>query len=45
MTIEMKATGQFFHVVLFMMLYQVVLILSFLDEILVEGTEQFFVKK
>ena len=35
MTIEMKATEQNFHVVLFIMLYKVVLTFKSMDEILV----------
>ena len=34
MTIQMKATEQYFHVVLFIMLYKVVLTFEFEDEIL-----------
>ena len=34
MTIQMKATEQFFPVVLFIMLYKVVLTFEFVDEIL-----------
>ena len=33
-TIHMKATEQYFHVVLFIMLYQVVLTVEFVDETL-----------
>ena len=33
-TIEMKATEQYFHVVLFIMLYKVVLTFKYVDEIL-----------
>ena len=35
MTIEMKATEQYFHVVLFIMLYKVVLTFQSVDETLV----------
>ena len=34
MTIQMKATEQYFSVVLFIMLYKVVLTIEFVDEIL-----------
>ena len=34
MTIQMKATEQYFHVVLFIMLYKVVLNVESVDEIL-----------
>ena len=34
MTIQMKATEQYFHVVLFIMLYKVVLTFQSVDEIL-----------
>ena len=34
MTIQMKATEQYFHVVLFIALYEVVLTFEFVDEIL-----------
>ena len=35
MTIQMKAIEQFFHLVLFIMLYKVVLTFKFVDETLV----------
>ena len=34
MTIQMKATEQYFHVVLFIMLYKVVVTFKFVDETL-----------
>ena len=34
MTIQMKATEQYFHVVLFIMLYKVVLTFEYVNEIL-----------
>ena len=34
MTTQMKATEQYFHVVLFIMLYKVVLTFEYVDEIL-----------
>ena len=35
MTIQMKAIEQYFHVILFIMLYEVVLTFEFVDETLV----------
>ena len=46
-TIQMKAIEQYFHLVLLIMLYKVVLTFEFVDEILsvtiqIEATEQYF---
>ena len=46
-TIQMKATEQYFRMVLFIMLYEVVLTFEFVDEIFsvtiqIKATEQYF---